>query len=424
MTRRSHAAPAVFALILASACSRPAERPAHAAPPAQVAPPAATPAPTPHAPSPGGDFSKEVRLLYRVVACGSDEPVAPLDAAVVDDYCQWLIPRLAEYERDYLSKARPFLAARRPASLPASVVYPFGGGDLLSALTTYPDALEYTTLSLEHAGDPQRLAGFDKAQLALNLAEVRRRIKGLFTYAESTSENMMQLEKSDLPGQLAFFVVALRAHGLEPVSLRYFRLEPDGSLHYLTADEISAGAKTRARKLSRVWVSPDFSASFSNSELVFKPRGKDGPLRVHRHIAVNLSDEHLRADPAVLKHLEAKGEVAAMTKAASYLLWAGGFTTVRDYLLGHMAFMVSDSTGVAPSDAARAGFEMETWGKFSGPFLLARKSVADEYRNLWAEQPSRDLPFRYGYPDASGHNHMVITRPRPRPPAEAAGGRT
>ena len=412
-------APAAFALILAGGCSRPAERPAHAAPHAQ-----ATPAPTPPPLAPGGvDYSKEVHLLYRVVACGGDEPVAPLDAAVVDDYCKWLVPRLAEYERDYLSKARPFLAARRPASLPAQVVYPFGGGDLISALTTYPDALEYTTLSLEHAGDPQRLAGLDKAQLASSLSDVRKRTRGLLAYAESTSENMMQLEKSDVPGQLAFSVVALRAHGLEPVSLRYFRLEPDGSLHYLTADEIASGEKTRASKLNKVWVSPEFSVSFSNSELVFRPRGKDGPLRVHRHIAVNLSDDHLKADSAVLRHLEAKGEVAAMTKAASYLLWAKGFTRIRDYLLGHMAFMVSDSTGIAPGDAARAGFEMETWGSFSGPFLLARKSVADEYRKLWAEQPSRDLPFRYGYPDASGQNHMVITRPRPKPPAEAAGGR-
>lgn len=419
MPRRSYAALAVFALIVAGACSRAAERPAHAAPPHQ-----ATPVPTPPPLAPGGvDFSKEVRLLYRVVACGGDEPVAPLDAAVVDDYCKWLVPRLAEYERDYLSKARPFLAARRPALLPSSVVYPFGGGDLLSALTTYPDALEYTTLSLEHAGDPQRLAGLDKTRLAASLAEVRKRIKGLFAYAESTSENMMQLEKSEVPGQLAFFVVALRANGLEPVSLRYFKLEQDGSIHYLTADEIAAGEKTRARKLNKVWVSPDFSVSFSNSELVFKPRGQDGPLRVHRHIAANLSDEHMKAEPAVLRHLEAKGEVAAMTKAASYLLWAEGFTVVRDYLLGHMTFMISDSTGVAPSDAARAGFEMETWGKFSGPFLLARKSVADEYRKLWAEQPARDLPFRYGYPDASGQNHLVITRPRAKPPAEAAGGR-
>ncbi|PYQ23398.1 MAG: hypothetical protein DMF79_03875 [Acidobacteria bacterium] len=160
-----------------------------------------------------------------MVACGGDEPLpAPLNPARVEEYCGWLVPRLAAYERDYLSKARPFLAARRPANLPPAVVYPFGGGDLLTALTTYPDAVEYTTLSLEHAGDPRRLAGLDGAPLAQNLAEVRRRIRGLFAYAESTSENLMQLEKSDIPGQLAFFVVALAFHGYEPVSLRYFRL--------------------------------------------------------------------------------------------------------------------------------------------------------------------------------------------------------
>jgi len=414
----------MFVLALA-ACSRPAT-PARAANPVQSPAPAPVPSapPTPSlrpALAPGGaDFSKEVRLLYRVVACGGDEPLpAALDPARVEEYCGWLVPRLAAYERDYLSKARPFLAARRPAHLPPAVVYPFGGGDLLSALTTYPDAIEYTTLSLEHAGDPRRLAGFDGAQLAQNLAEVRRRIRGLFAYAESTSENLMQLEKSDIPGQLSFFLVALAVHGYEPVSLRYFRLEPDGALHYLTAEEIAAAEKTPARKLNKAWTSPDFSVAFSNAELVFKPKGKEGPLRVHRHIAVNLSDENLRRDPAALRYLEAQGEVAAMTKAASYLLWAEGFTKIRDCLLGHMVFMVSDSTGIAPGDAARAGFEMETWGRFSGPYLLARKSVADEFRKLWAEQPYRELTFRYGYPDASGHHHLLITRPKAKAAAAA-----
>ncbi len=415
----------MFVLALA-ACSRPAT-PARAANPVQSPAPAPVPSapPTPSlrpALAPGGaDFSKEVRLLYRVVACGGDEPLpAALDPARVEEYCGWLVPRLAAYERDYLSKARPFLAARRPANLPPAVVYPFGGGDLLTALTTYPDAVEYTTLSLEHAGDPRRLAGLDGAPLAQNLAEVRRRIRGLFAYAESTSENLMQLEKSDIPGQLAFFVVALAVHGYEPVSLRYFRLEPDGALHYLTAEEIAAAEKTLAQKLNKAWTSPDFSVAFSNAELVFKPKGKEGPLRVHRHIAVNLSDENLRRDPAALRFLEAQGQVAAMTKAASYLLWAEGFTKIRDYLLGHMVFMISDSTGIAPGDAARAGFEMETWGRFSGPYLLARKSVADEFRKLWAEQPHRELTFRYGYPDASGRHHLLITRPKAKTAAAGA----
>jgi hypothetical protein len=405
---------AVAASCLVAACSREGASAAHVQTPPAAPAQAPAPAEAPASAAPeGADFTAEVRLLYRVVACGGDEPLPKtLDAATVDEYCKWLVPKLATYQTAYVAKARPFLAAHRPADLPTAVVYPFGGGDLLSALLTYPDALEFTTLSLEHAGDPRRLKDFDKARLAQNLAEVHRRIAGLFTYAESTSENMIQLEKSDIPGQLAFFVVGLAAHGYEPVSLRYFRLEPDGAIHYLTVEEIAADENTKARKLNKVWASPDFSVSFSNSELVFKLKGKEGPLHVHRHLAANLSDENLRKDPSVLKHLEAKGTVSAMTKAASYLLWAEGFAKIRNYLLGHMAFMFSDSTGIPPSDAAKAGFEMETYGKFSGPFLAARAQVADEFRKLWASQPYRELDFRYGYPDASGQHHLLITRPK------------
>jgi hypothetical protein len=38
--------------------------------------------------------------------------------------------------------------------------------------------------------------------------------------------------------------------------------------------------------------------------------------------------------------------VAAMTKAASYMLWNNAFTTMREWLVAHAVFMISDSTGV------------------------------------------------------------------------------
>jgi hypothetical protein len=418
----------VAIVLLLGACARKATLPAHAAPaqatpaPAAPASPAAT-APLPLPPG-GADFSAEARLLFRVVACGGSEPLPDtFDATVVDEHCRWLQERVEPYRNDYLVRLTPFFAARRPADLPRTVVYPFGGGDLLTALATYPDGLEFTTLSLEHAGDPRRIKGLDGARLRTSLLEVEKRVIGLFAYAESTSENMMQLQRGDIPGQIAFFLVALRAHGYEPVGLRYFRLEPSGSVHYLSAEEIAAEEGKRARKLSSVWVSPDFGEAFSNSELTFRKAGeKDAPLRVHRHIAANLADAHLKADPSLLLHLKAKGKIAAMTKAASYLLWAEGFNRIGKYLVDHMVFMVSDSTGLPPSVATKAGFTLETYGRFEGPYLAARKSVADEYRKVWSEQPVRELNFRYGYPDSSKSNHLVITRPGP-PVAAAEGPR-
>ena len=83
----------------------------------------------------------------------------------------------------------------RPAGLPSSVVYPFGGGDLVGALVTFPDAKEITTISLEHAGDPTRLAKLTKkAELRQHLADFRAAVDGLLRLHDSTSENMMKLE--------------------------------------------------------------------------------------------------------------------------------------------------------------------------------------------------------------------------------------
>ena len=421
LTKRGWDLPwAVTLVVLGTGCSHEAT-PARAAPPVAKAQVQEAPR-LPPLPPGGEDFAAEVRLLHRVAACVSDEPLPPsLDKATVDEHCGWLLPRLAQYREQYLSVVGPFLAARRPPDLPSAVVYPFGGGDLLSALTTYPNGLEFTTLSLEHAGDPRRIRDLDKVRLARSLDQLRRRIRGLFAYAESTSENLMQMQRGDLPGQLSFFLVGLSAHGYEPVGLRYFRVQEDGTLLYFDRQEIAAEEGKMAQRLNRVWVSPDFSEVFSNAEIAFRPRGsgQEGGLRLHRHIAANLADDHLKADPSVLRHLEAKGKVAAMTKAASYLLCGEGFSRIRRYLLSHMVFMISDSTGIVPSYATKAGFRLETYGTFKGPMVTSKGPLAvspaclDEFLQLWSSQPHRDLPFRYGYPDSTGQNHLMITRPAP-----------
>jgi hypothetical protein len=410
----------ILGLTAALACARRSAPAAEAAPaPQQPSTPAAAAvavaavsAETP-APPQGQEFLSDVRLLYRIAACGGDDPLPEnVDPALVKEHCAWLAAREAKYRKDYVEGAAGFIAKLRPTSLPKTVVYPFGGGDILSALTTYPELTEVTTLSLEHAGDPRRLKTLDAKRLGANLALLRRSMAGLLSLNDSTSENLISMERADIPGQLSFFMMGLAVHGYEPVSLRYFRLEPDGALHYLTAEDIAAAEKTMAKKLNAVWVSPNFSEAFSNAEIRFRKRGasEGEPIRVHRHIAANLSDQYLLKDRRVLAHLEQKGEVSAMTKAASYLLWNGAFVKIREYLLGHMVFMVSDSTGIPPRFAKRAGFVQETYGQFTGPFLEASKLYSDEFVKLWSEQPRRVLPFRYGYPEAAKHWHMLVTR--------------
>jgi hypothetical protein len=358
------------------------------------------------------DFGPEAWLLYRAVACGGSGPIAAgLDAATVDAHCKQVAPWYPKIEGKYLAPARELFATLRPRDLPATVVYPFGGGDLLSALVTFPDATEITTLSLEHAGDPTRLTVATRAELRRGLATYREVLRELFANHDSASDNMKKLERGPVPGQLSMFLAGLVAHGYEPVSLRFFRLEPDGSLHYYDDAELAAMAPVKAKRKRSKWVDTDFSAAFTNSELTFRKIGDpSGRVITHRHIAADLSDNALAGSPA-LAYLEHRGPIAVMTKAASYLLWLGAFAQIRDYLLGHMSWMASDATGIPPRFARKAGFTQTTYGRFAGAYLEDAVGSAAEGAmvKLWRDQPYRKLGFRYGYPDAKKQVHLMIT---------------
>jgi hypothetical protein len=287
--------------------------------------------------------------------------------------------------------------------VPRKAVYPFAGGDLSTALTVYPDADEITTISLEPAGDPRALADLKGGELDRALKKVEYELKFLYRVNFSNTINMIDaMREGTLPTQLIFGLSALKIHGFDVVSLRYFRLEPDGSIHYLDDAEVGAvpsPSKARATVRNRV---------FANAEIQFRRPG--GRIQVYRHIQWNLDNEHLKSDPRVLKHLEAKGTIAGMTKAASYLLSWDSFSTMRDYLVGHVSWMVSDATGVAPKWGKPAGFEYETYGDFTGPHIQAGGSIAKDWRVEFESEPKRDLGFRFGYYDKHNANHLIIMR--------------
>ena len=98
-----------------------------------------------------------------------------------------------------------------------------------------------------------------------------------------------------------------------------------------------------------------------------------------------------------------------MTKAASYLLTFDDFSKMRQYVIDHVDWMVSDSTGLPPKYGEPAGFTYETHGAFLTSNMAAGASVAPVYKKMFAEQPRRALDFRFGYPDGTHHSgHLVI----------------
>src|SRR5262245_7223913 len=74
------------------------------------------------------DYIKDAKVYYRVVACmGSDPLPANLDAPTITKHCEDMAKRFAKFTEAYITKAQAFFAGVRPAGLPQTVVYPFGG---------------------------------------------------------------------------------------------------------------------------------------------------------------------------------------------------------------------------------------------------------------------------------------------------------
>jgi hypothetical protein len=261
------------------------------------------------------------------------------------------------------------------------------------------------------AGDPRRLPTLKPAQLETDLATFRQEISWLIQLGSNTSVNLSAQQRNSLPGQTSSFLLALYVGGYEPVGMRYFTIDDAGAIRYVDQAAIDADTKS-TKSLSGSWSNPNFAESFRNVEIRYRKIG-DTAERVHRHIAWNLDNEHVTKQPGLLKWLEAKGKVTIVVKGASYLLYNDSFKLIRDYILTHLAFMLSDSTGVPPMYAQPAGMVQEAWGKYVKPglaFAVGSKQDLD-MRTLW-KNPAGPAPFRFGYIDSNNNAHVLITKPK------------
>jgi hypothetical protein len=369
----------------------------------------------------GTDFVAQAKVVYRVGACGSQDAIPEgIQKKAVDAHCKKHAAAVAKYKKGWLDKATPFFAKIVPSGLPDKVVYPFGGHDLITALAVFPDATEFTTISLEGVGDPRAVDTLRGKAWNTSYAQTERIVLRLLTAAFSATTELNEGANTALPGAVFYAMTALAVHGYEPVSLRYFRVEADGSLHYLDDsdlakhDEIVKEQKKNTKKKGLRSVSQD---TFNNMELSFRRAGDArAPVKVYRHIAANLANTAFTAESGLMKHLQGKGKITAITKAASHLLWYDTFSNMRDYLLANMAWMISDATGIPPEFAEKAGFVQETWGMYQGSYMEKfghhNPKAEKQFVKLWKANEKRDMPIKFGYFDKGFRNNLLVTRPK------------
>lgn len=393
----------VFIAIVLAACGSSEGDASQAPPPPQeapAAPPATAPAEPlpassahdaapPAAPDPTGEFDAQGALIYRVAACAGAAAVPARMQGTVDHHCQRLARLNERYQKRWLQPIMTFLDELTPEGLPDRVIYPFGGEDLVSALAAFPEASEISIISLEKGGDPRGLERLGDEELAENLERSREHLKFLMDVAFHRTEDLEKMAEDLLPEQLVGAMWALAVHGREPVTLRFFQVQDDGRLEYVTDD-------------------------FDDFEITFRRPG--GPLQTYRHMATDLSNGGLKRAPGVVAYVEQRAPFVSVVKAASFLLWKSYFSTIRDLLLDHAVFIVSDATAPLPKHARAKGFEQIPYGTFGGPeqaFEGSEIEASEPFIELWDAKGRGTVPVRWGYLDTKRKKHLLVSRKLP-----------
>jgi hypothetical protein len=305
------------------------------------------------------DFAEQARQLTGLLGCQAPIPEG-LDPAPTKAFCADEAKHQARGNAERAA-LQAVLQPLRPARLPSAAVYPLSDGDLPGALAAYPDARNVTLTSALPCGDPRLLPSLrDPARLSAFLTSAaagRDRLPGA-----SASSRPARAERSALP----LLLRALAADGDEPVGLKFFRVEPAGTLRYLGAGEIAA--MERAPQGPRPW---------DSCEIAFVRRGAPaGTLpRLVRNLRADLSDAAAAADPGPLAHLGAKGSFGAVLAGAAPLA-GDAYSRLRELLLKQAVFTVSDGTGPTAEQVRQAGLVEESHpcpGSAAGKVVVIRR---------------------------------------------------
>ena len=113
---------------------------------------------------------------------------------------------------------------------------------------------------------------------------------------------------------------------------------------------------------------------------------------MHRHIGWNLGDDYLKKHPQLIRHLEKKGQVTMLVKGASYLLWRGDFSRIREL---HPRSPRVDAVGLDrhPADvrASPPAWSRRPTASYDGAFLEGAQATThdEDFIELWKAQKQR-----------------------------------
>ena len=302
-----------------------------------------------------------------------------------------------QLEAQRLSRIRAWSASNIKDRAGMPLYDMFSGPDFLYANAFYPDASTYILSGLEPVGRIPVINDYTRRALG----NLRSSMASSISLSFFITKNMKhQLRETALSGTLPILMVYIARAGKTIDDISLISLSPDG-----TVAPVESGAPQRG---------------VQGVKITFHSTGK--PKQTLYYFSTDVSDSGVKTS-GFLKFVDSFGRGDALFKAASYLPHSGGFSQVRDFVIGKADHVVQDDSGIPVVYFKPDQWALHPFGRYLGPIALFPGRHQNQLAEIYRRGPNKPIEWGMGYRWRTNKSNVLlavrkdIATPQPLRPA-------
>jgi hypothetical protein len=287
-----------------------------------------------------------------------------------------------QLEQRQLSKIRAWSEANLAAPR-TTMFYMFSGPDFLYANAFYSKATTYVLSALEPVGSVPDLTKLPRDGVGAALYDVERSMSSILSFSFFITKHMkVDLKAGEFNGTLPILYVFLARSGKTIRDVSLIALDGEGAVHPASA-----------------------SAANTTHGVRIKFAGSDGVEKTLYFFSTDLSNSSVKSS-GFLKFCDTLAPGDSLIKSASYLLYAGNFSTVRGFLLNKSATIIQDDSGIPLGNYNPGKWRFFPFGRYAGPISEFAGKYQEQYAELFAR--AQPIDFGIGYRWRSYESNLLL----------------
>ncbi len=262
--------------------------------------------------------------------------------------------------------------------------YPFGGPDLIFAMTFFPNAGDYILQGLENPGKLAEPEKISEPKIHAYLDSLLYSFRYLTRFGFFIAGQMKDNFKNEyLDGTLHIALYTLAMENCIITNYRDIYLDNRGNI---------TESDGNATKHPYGW------------EIVFKKEGDSRPRTV-KYFRMDTSDPPMTGKMEFPFFINSFKEKICYLKSASYLLQSVEFKIMQKLVVDQCDKILQDESGLAYGKVKK-DYEVKLFGTYTRPLKVFSIFKQDDLKQALLDKNSQPLPFKIGY--ASQLNESVL----------------